>query len=305
MTDLGCSIDGPLTEANLAPLRDATYLVIRTQLTRAEWARLGDRYRSSKRPRIDVFIETLGALTFLEHFEDVSELRIECRALGSFEGIEHLAPTLRRLQIGAAASKALSLRPIASLHALRYLWLDGPRKDIDAIASLADLETLELRGFTLASIDALAALPRLHTLALWGGGTVNLEGLERAPLLRSFTLSRNRAIEDLSVLTRLTGLESLFLDMLTNVRVLPPFSAMRGLRRVRLDTMKGVADLAPLATAPALDDLRLIGMQHLTAASLKPFVGHRTLARVLFGLGSGAEREAAHAMFPGLAIAYD
>ena len=307
MGDRHCIIDGPLRDAHLDALREATYVVVRQDLTRAEWGSFARAYGASSRPRIDVFIESLRAPTFLEHFGELPELRIESRKLKSLEGIEHVAPSLRRLHIGPAASKAVSLRPLAALQSLRYVWLDGHRKHLDAVQALAALETIELRGSTLPSLDFVASLPKLRTLALWGGGTsgATLEALTQAPALATFMLSRNRAVDDVSVVARLPHLETLFLDLLVNVGSLPSLAPCRHLRALRLDTMKGLHDLTPLAAAPALTELRLLNMPQLEVASFKPLLGHPTLARLSFEFGSAEKNEAVRAMFPKLADAQD
>jgi hypothetical protein len=59
--------------------------------------------------------------------------------------------------------------------------------------------------------------------------------------------------------------------------------------------MKGVRDLSPLRTAPVLEEVELLDMNHLKADDLRPLVGLPNLKAVTLGLGSLHKRDAVRA----------
>jgi len=136
-------------------------------------------------------------------------------------------------------------------------------------------------------------LSRLLSLDLKLGGTKDLGLLAGIGRLRYLELWQIRGLEDISAVGDLTELQHLFLRSLRRVERLPDMRQLTKLRRVTLESMEGIGDLRPLAGAPALEELLLIAMRHITLDDLAFLQGHPTLQAALIGLGSTGRNAAA------------
>jgi hypothetical protein len=160
---------------------------------------------------------------------------------------------------------------------LRKVFLAGHKKDLHAICRRDELTSLGLSGITLPDLSVLLPLTRLQKLSILLGGTTNLDLLPRLPCLEDLFLMRITKLFDLGVLADLTGLKTLRLDWMRNVKSLPSLAGLVRLDNVELDTMKGLTDLSPLAAAPALRRLVVAAMPQLNAESFRCFIGHPRL----------------------------
>jgi hypothetical protein len=130
------------------------------------------------------------------------------------------------------------------------------------------------------------------------GGTNDLALLPRVGRLEELEMWHVRGLADLTPVGSVTSLKRLFLQAQPQVRTLPDLSHMTELSDVTLHTMKGITDLSPLASAPALAKLSLIAMPHLPPESLRPLVGHPTLRRGNWNIGSMRKTYQAHDILP-------
>jgi hypothetical protein len=211
--------------------------------------------------------------------------------LTSLDGLRHLPDELDDLGLGAT-KRPLDVAPLRRFTELRRLFLEGPVRNVEAIASLTKLDDLTLRSVTLPDLALLLPMRELRSLDIKLGGTKDLRLLPRIGQLRYLELWLIKGLTDLRAIGEMAGLRSLFLQALRQVESLPDLSGCASLRRIHLETMKGLRSLAPLATAPALRDVVLIDLPQLSVDALQPLVGLPSLRAVTIGLGSLRKNEA-------------
>jgi hypothetical protein len=238
-------------------------------------------------------------LEFLRWFPGLRSFAVDAMWPGvvSLDGLGHVASSLERLVIGRT-KRPLSLAVLRDLTQLRSLILEGQHRDLAVIAELAGLEALTLRSVTLPDLALLTGLERLRRLDLKLGGTNDLGLLPELRSLEELELWRIRALNDLTPIEQAVGLRTLFLQALPRVRALPDLHRLVRLERVTLHTMKGITDLSPLAAVPALQTLMLVAMPHLSPEALRPLVGHPTLRRGLWNIGSVRKTYLAQEVLP-------
>jgi hypothetical protein len=224
-------------------------------------------------------------LEFLAYFPDVRKLSIELCWLTDISGFEAVRD-LEELTFGWTDKKSYSLQLLKRFGSLRKLYIEGHKKDIEAITTLKRIRRLTLRSITLPNIEFLCALPDLQHLEIKLGGTKDLRGLASLEHLKYLELWLIKGLADLSVIAEVVSLESLFLQALKNVTELPSMRALEQLQSIHLETMKGLTDLHPVAEAHNLKTLRLIDMPNIDPKGLTCFIGHPSLREFHGGLGS-------------------
>lgn len=226
-------------------------------------------------------------LEFLRHFPRLRRFSADALygSLTSIGGVRHLPTDLEELGLGATKVKA-DLGVLQRFSALKRLFVEGPVKGIDALASLTCLEELTLRSITLPDLSPLLPLHRLRALDLKLGGTRDLSLLPQIGELEYLELWMVRGLCDIAAVGQLRSLRYLFLESLRQVAELPDLSGCRELRRVHLQTMKGLTSLEPLMTAPALQELVVFDAGHLQPEHFACLRSHPTLRAVTLGLGS-------------------
>lgn len=223
-------------------------------------------------------------LSFLRYFPTLRGFYSDVFETKSWDGLEFLPDNLERLALGATR-KSLSLACIARLRGIKDLHLEGHKKDLKTIASLVNIEFLDLRSISLPDLSLLESLPKLRGLALRLGGTNNLT-FPDLPDLRYLELWMIRGLTDISGITRLGNLRYLFLQDLKNVSTIPSLHVMPKLERLHLVNMKGLTDLSPISEAPNLQELLLMSMDKIKVDNLKCFLNHPSLRAATIGLGS-------------------
>lgn len=241
----------------------------------------------------------------LVHVPGLRRLVVTSLRLRSWEGIGHVADTLEDLGMGDTTLRPVSIAPLGALRRLRYLALSGPVRDADTIARLHGIEVLSLRSITLPNLAVLRPMRRLRSLWMGLGGTTDLAILPELSSLRSLELWRIRGMRDLRVLGSMSAVEEVTLQSMGGVTGLPSLRGAAKLRRLRLDAMKGIVDLAPVAEAPAIEELVLVAMRQLEPEALRPLVGHPTLARGIWGLGSTRKNAEAWEILPFGQVPYE
>ena len=293
----------PLTAADLAPLGPAYRTVqFRSRLADDDLRRLAEFLEGHPSVRLRVYGGYDGSVTdleFLRFFPKLRRFSVDAMyELPSLDGLRHLSPDLEELTIGWTRSKRFSLRVLERFNRLRTLYLEGQQKDIESLGRLTSLEDLTLRSITLPDLAVLEPLQRLKSLDLKLGGTRDIRHLPRIGRLEYVELWMVRGLDDVSALAEIETLEAFLLQALKNVTRLPSFARSTRLRSAALDTMKGITDLRPLAEAPGLEGLRLMSMRHLEPEALRPFVGHPTLRKGTWGLGSDRKNAEAWDLLP-------
>ena len=161
-------------------------------------------------------------------------------------------------------SKIEDYGPIASLENLEKLDLSVTNlKDLSFVSGLGNLKSLSLVGsLALPDLTALKDLSQLETLNISAGGLGNPAGIEGLTQLRHLELSNESTafqMENLSILSGLTNLEYLRLD----ADGISSFQGMEQLANLKEAYFWGSSatylDLAPLAGLTKLQILRLPG----------------------------------------------
>lgn len=266
-----------------------------------------DRYRHlgrllAGRPEIGLRVFASPDITDLEllrFFPSLRSFQVDAMwdRLSSLDGLRHLPADLDALGIGTT-KRPMSLAGLARFGRLRWLAIEGRHRDLEVIGGLRTLETLMLRSVPLGGLALLTSLDRLTSLDLKLGGTADLRLLPNVGRLERLEIWQVRGLADVAPIGEVGTLQTLFLQALPQVRTLPPFEGLTVLRDVTLHTMKGVTDLTPLAAAPALETLSLIAMGQLEPADLRPLIGHPTLRRGLWNIGSMRKTYEAHDVLP-------
>jgi hypothetical protein len=286
-------VQSPLTTAMLKDLdKDSRRIVIVDHLRDAEYLKLSTLIEG----RPDVELRVIGDirnLDFLKHFRGLRFLEIDdAPELNDTSGLRYLSNDLESLAIGARLSRKPSVRVLTEFSRIRRLYLEGPLRDIDAIAHLTSLRDLTLRSIALPSLAILRPLQHLLSLDIKLGGIRDLSDLPSIGRLRYLELWMVRGLADLTPIGSVLTLEYLFLQALPRVDHLPPVDKLTKLRGVCLETMKGIHDLSPLMRASALEELWIIAMSHLQPEDFECLDGHPSLKYASVGLGSTGKNDA-------------
>ena len=298
MTDRYRIVQAAFDPALMGPLEpDENALRVQARLSDDEYRYLAGLLAS--RPDAWLWLDNRSVdLEALEHFPGLRNLMVTSLRLETWAGIRHVAGSIEQLQMGDTTLKPVSIEPLGELSRITSLSLIGPVRNAEAIATLTGIVDLGLRSVTLDTLRCLLPMRQLKSLRLLLGGTTDLNLLPEILSLEELELWRIRGLRDLSVLGSLTGLRALALQSMSAITALPSFERLTGLRRVALDTMKGITDLRPIAAAPNLEELLLVAMPQLSPEDLTPLVGHPTLRRGIWGLGSKKKNAAAYDLLP-------
>ncbi|HEY4227366.1 MAG TPA: hypothetical protein VGM49_03435 [Candidatus Limnocylindrales bacterium] len=294
-------VSSPLSAEMLRASRTGRGVVqFRSRLTDDDFRQLGEWFRGYPEMSLRAYgsyDHSITDLEFLRFFPTLRRFTADALrdSLASLDGLRHLNPELEELGIGETKAK-LDLAGLSRFPDLRWLFLEGQTKHLEAISALRNLADLTLRSITMPDLSLLLPLRGLRSLDLKLGGTRDLRLLPRVGELRYLELWMIRGLSDVSVIGEIGSLRALFLQALRQVEVIPDLSRATALRRVRLETMKGLRDLRPLATAPGLEAVELIDMRHLQPEDLAPLAGLRSLKAVTPGLGSHRKNATAAAI---------
>jgi len=145
----------------------------------------------------------------------------------------------------------------------------------------------------LPDLTILLPLKRFRSLDIKLGGTRDLNALPGLPSLEFLELWQIRGLSDLDPIGELGSLQFLFLQSLRQVERLPSIARCHSLRRIRLETMNGLSDLSQLCTAPALEEILIFDMAHLSVDDLRCLTRIETLRQAAVYLGSKRKNAAA------------
>jgi len=272
-------------------------ITVQTPKTDAELERVAKLWNG----RRDVVLWVMGYATqdfeFLRHFRGLERLHVECPIIRNIEGLRHVANTLKEFTL-ASTMVTLSLKPVANCTQLESLHLQRQKKDFPALRVLEGLRYLGLSGVSLPDLSALLPYQKLRSLFLGFCKPLDLGLLGRFEKLEALHLIKINNLHDLSGLRLGRSLKRIELQWLPHVETLPDLSALTQLEEVEIDTMKMLRDVSSIARAPALRFLGLWGCPSLTPQSFQCLIGHPTLKRLNFGIGSLKKNDAVAAMFP-------
>ncbi len=229
--------------------------------------------------------EAFPHLEFLGDTPHVSRLDVRCAILSDLEGLRHVAGSLTRLHLGRTQWPRTSLSGIRHAVRVDHVSLDGWSRDLDVIADHRHLRHLVLRGTRGRLPQGLAGLPQLGVFEWSLGRTADVSDLAGMHQLQHLALRDGSALRNTDVVSGLTGLRSLTLTSLTNVRSLPDLSRLESLEVIRISNCRVLKDLTPLRTAPGLRSVTITRMPHLTVDDLALLADHPNapLLRVRLG----------------------
>jgi len=159
--------------------------------------------------------------------------------------------------VSFSGSGLSDLKPLASLSQLQRLNLRNTQvSDLKPLASLSQLQTLFLSGTDVSDLKLLASLSQLQGLDLAFTQVSDLKPLASLSQLQRLQLGSTQ-VSDLKPLASLSQLQSLGLKN-TQVSDLKPLASLSQLQTLYLDFTQ-VSDLKPLASLSQLQTLFLSG----------------------------------------------
>lgn len=234
----------------------------------------------------------------VDRIADMSKLRSLGLGLFDLDSLDVLAgiPTgLLELGIGSAKTAKLDLGALARFPALRKLFIEKQRKNIETLSGFTDLEDLTLRAIGTKDLAYLAPLRRLRDLDIKLGDITDLSALDSRESIRSLALWQVRGLSDLGVVSSLTGLQHLKLQSLPQVKALPDLRRLTKLRRVYLENMKGLGNLSALIEAPALEEVIHVSSR-LSPEDHAILFQNPAIKRISAGFGSTKKNQALERM---------
>ncbi len=242
--------DSEVTEAelrDLAKLPDVEVLQCSKPVTDSTWLLLNSVYFSIrpdvqlrvyghygigcdlKRARRMTNVKRFGAdclrnaenVAYIAEIPELDFLSLGIFNLTNFDVLEQLANTLKELTLGATRSKALSLAPLMRFQILKKLYIEGHSKGIEVLSELPLLEDVRLRSVTTPNLRYLRPLQNLRSLDIKLGGIRSFEGIEEKASIKYLQLWQIRELENIDVVSMLSGLQNLFLQSLPRVKRFP------------------------------------------------------------------------------------
>jgi hypothetical protein len=236
-------------------------------------------------------LRTARNVDAIAEMSNLESLSLGIFDLQDFDVLEHLNQRLTELSIGATRSKKPDLAPLRRFGGLRRLYLEGHTKNIEVLSQLANLEELTLRSITTPDLRYLASLGSIWSLDIKLGGIRSFGGIEDKGGIKYLELWQIRQLIDVDIISRLPGLQNLFLQSLPRIRVLPCLTTSHNLRRVVLENMKGLVDLSALEFAPALEDFALVDGVNQDPEQLRPILRNPALRRASAHFGSARKND--------------
>ena len=203
-----------------------------------------------------------GAAITSDAMRNLTELHARGRGIANLTGLEY-AVNLTELDLGYSwvndelhQNPISNVSPLASLTNLEELDLASTGvSDVSALARLTNLEELRLLNTGVSDISLLARLTNLEELDLYGTGVSDVSSLASLTNLKWLHLGWT-GVSDVSLLARLTNLERLYLDG-TGVSDVSSLARLTNLEWLYLG-WTGVSDVSSLAS---LTNLERLGLQ--------------------------------------------
>ena len=223
-----------------------------------------------------------GAAITSDALRNLTRLEAEGRGIADLTGLEY-AVNLTWLDLGATTidgewreNPISNVSPLASLTNLEWLDLASTGvSDVSALAHLTNLEWLDLGGHFVSDVSALAGLTNLEWLDLGGPFVSDVSSLASLTNLRTLDLG-GTLVSDVSSLARLTNLEELSLHSTTDVSDVSALANLTNLEWLGLG-WTGVSDVSALARLTNLEGLYL---QHTGVSDVSALASLTNLKRL-------------------------
>lgn len=170
-------------------------------------------------------------------FPNLKGLNLNLFDRRDYNFINHLSPDLEELSLmadtmgGAIQFDCKWLLQYKTLHSL-FLGKKA-KKNLESIGQIQGLKKLALRGIKVADFSFLKEIPLESFALLWCGNT-DLSELGELKNLRELELWRIMKLEDLNFISSLVNLETLKLQDLKHVTVLPDLSGLEKLKDIQV-----------------------------------------------------------------------
>ena len=224
-----------------------------------------------------------GAAITAEAMLNLTELEARGRGITDLTGLEH-AVNLIGLDLGDGGwvnhewreNPISNVSPLASLTNLESLDLGSTAvSDVSALAGLTNLEKLDLRSTAVSDVSALAGLTNLEWLDLAGTDVSDVSALAGLTNLKTLDLAVTFDVSDVSALANLTNLEALDL-FATAVSDVSALAGLTNLKTLDLSSTD-VSDVSALASLTKLEILTI----SRTAVSDVSALAHLTKLKTL------------------------
>ncbi len=205
--------------------------------------------------------ERTVSLNDLAYFPNLKSLTLVVSGVEGFEGLENCTK-LENLALHGAGSADLA--PIALMHDLRSLYVEGNTLDyydLEVIGTLTNLEHLSIPDYYgETDITPLGQLLKLKTLNLSGAKVTSIEPLSNLTQLKELDLSYT-TVTDFFAISGLSNLETLNLAT-TEIVDLSSLTNLVQLRFLDLNC-NSIRDLTPLESLNNIEVLDLSGCTFL------------------------------------------
>ena len=222
----------------------------------------------------------------LTKLKNLKTLGVDIYNLENFEFLNSISSEIRELFIGRTRSRKPDLSPISRFKKLKYLYIEGHSKGIDAIAELAKLEKVVLRSISMENVNFLKFLKHLWSVEIKLGGIKNFEALEKMAGIKYLELWQIRKLANIDFISNMYDLQYLFLQSLPNIKKLPDFLENKKLRKIYLENLNGLSDLKSLEFVPKLEEFIFVNCSKLQPAELLPVLKNKNLRFATAGFGS-------------------
>lgn len=201
------------------------------------------------------------SLNDLVYFPNLKSFTLVVSGVEGFEGLENCTQMEDLTLYGTGFA---DLAPIASMHDLQSLYVEGNAldySDLEVIGTLTNLEHLSIPDYNgEADITPLGQLLELKTLSLSMANVTGIEPLSNLTKLKELDLSGIPAT-DFSALSSLSNLEKLNLEA-TEIVDLSPLTNLVQLKFLYL-ICDNISDLTPLEPLINLEVLDLSGCTYI------------------------------------------
>jgi len=188
-----------------------------------------------------------------------------------------LPASIKRLRIVSSGPNKINFGPLTSLESASFRWHKSSA-DIFNIKSLKECTIFDYPEDCFPSID----WPELRTLKLFNAKVRSLRGLEHAPQLTYLRLVMLGRLGDISTLTRLKYLRTLYIQQCRGFGDLEPISKMESLEELILDCVKEVPTIGPIKDLHMLRKFVFLGSTFIGDGDLSYLDGLSRLECVSF-----------------------
>lgn len=194
----------------------------------------------------------------VDHIEVLSQLlslkklQIYVDLLNNFDFIDDVPISIEQFAL-STKSKAFDLSRLTRFTNLKVLRLIRYKKNIDALAALSELVSLNIEGVTPESLAFINTLQNLKRLKIHYGNINDFSELYGNESITALKLFRITNLADAEIIAQLPNMEAVELSWLRHIDKLPDLSEHKKLKHVLMDDMKTLTDLSGLEHCASLE----------------------------------------------------